>query len=147
MLCREVMNPDPLVCRETDTVFLCAQLMRRYGVGFVPVVDDDDRPVGIVTDRDLAVRVLAERRPSSTPVFTVMTTDVVACQDAEDLRSAEERMAEARRSRLVVLDSDGRCVGVISLSDVAHTESRTRTGQLVHAVTSRKVRRRPTIPA
>jgi CBS domain-containing protein len=142
MYCRDVMNEDPIVCHEADTVYLCAQLMRRYNIGFVPVVDEDDRPIGVVTARDLAVNVLGERRPSSTPLLSVMTPDVVTCGADEDLRVAEERMADARRSRLVVVDEAGRCVGVISLSDIAQAESRTRTGQLLHAVTARRVRHR-----
>ena len=101
---------------EELSVEACARMMRDNHVGFVPVVDGRGQVVGVVTDRDLAVRVLAEDLPAETPVGEVMTRDVRICRFDDDVESAERKMASTRKSRLVVTDDGGRCVGVISRS-------------------------------
>jgi CBS domain-containing protein len=135
MLCRDVMSKDVAVCRETDTVDHCARVMRDRNVGFLPVVDARGLVNGLVTDRDLTVRVLAEDLSLATPVGTVMTRDVRVCRSTDPLRTAERHMAEVKRSRLVVVDAAGRCVGVISLSDVAEADTRAHAGHLLYEVT------------
>jgi CBS domain-containing protein len=131
------MKTDVARCLETLSVQACAEMMRDNGIGFVPVVDADRQVVGVVTDRDLALRVLANDLPADTPVGQVMTCDVRICRSDDDLREAERKMSSARKSRLVVADEDGHCVGVISLSDVAQADSR-RAGGVLRAVTRRE---------
>jgi CBS domain-containing protein len=126
MNCRDVMKTFVYNCDEDAPVAECARLMRDRNVGFIPVLDDERQVAGVVTDRDLVVRVLAAGRTAQTPVSEVMTHDVRVCRPDDDLRLAEQKMAEARKSRLVVVDDRGRCVGVISLSDVAQADSRAR---------------------
>jgi CBS domain-containing protein len=138
MLCSEVMKKDVARCAETLSVQACARMMRDNNVGFLPVVDEEDQVVGIVTDRDLAVRVLAEGILETTPVGTVMTRDVRVCHPDDELTAAEWKMAATRKSRLVVIDEEGRCVGVISLSDVAQADSRSRAGTVLREVTTRE---------
>jgi CBS domain-containing protein len=138
MLCRDIMKTEVVVCEETDTVRRCAELMRDRNVGFIPVVDPDRRVTGLLTDRDVAVRVVAAGKPLHTQVQRVMTRELVTCSPHDTLRAAEEAMAEARKSRLLVLDDAGRCAGVISLSDIGQAESRTQAGRLLHAVTRRE---------
>ena len=135
MLCRDVMTKDVAVCRETDTVNHCARVMRDRNVGFLPVVDVRGMVNGLLTDRDLAIRVLAEDLSMATPVGSVMTRDVRVCRAKDPLRVAERHMAEVKRSRLVVVDDSGRCVGVISLSDVAQADTRAHAGHLLYEVT------------
>lgn len=130
MLCHDVMKMDVFTCHEDDSIAECARVMKERNVGFVPVVDDEAKLVGMVTDRDLVLRAVAEYKPATTLVGTVMTRGAQACVPFEDLRAAEEKMASARVSRLVVVDGNGRCAGVISLSDIAQAESRARAGQL-----------------
>ncbi len=137
MLCRDVMKPNVFSGRDGDAVYACAQLMRDRGIGFVPVLDAEGRPIGIVTDRDLATRVLAERRPGDTPLYVIMTRDVLTCRPEDDLRVAEEIMTTARKSRILVVDAAGKCVGVVSLSDVAQAD-RARAGAVLRAVASRE---------
>ena len=137
MRCRDVMKTDVARCLETLSVQACAEMMRDNGIGFVPVVDADRQVVGVVTDRDLALRVLANDLPADTPVGQVMTGDVRTCRPDDELREAERKMSSARKSRLVVADENGHCVGVISLSDVAQADRR-RAGGVLRAVTRRE---------
>ena len=138
MLCADVMKKDVRRCRETVSAADCARMMRDGNIGFVPVVDVHDEVVGVVTDRDLALRVLAERLPGETPVGTVMTRDVRVCHPEDEVQAAGRKMAQVRKSRLVVTDARGRCVGVISLSDVAQADSRAHAGGVLRAVTHRE---------
>ena len=134
LLCSEVMKTRVAFCRESDPVMACARLMRERNIGFLPVLDDQDEVVGILTDRDLVLRVVAEGRVAITPVEQVMTRDVRVCRPEDDLQSVERKMALSGKSRLVVVEDDGRCVGVISLSDVVGKESSTRAGDVLYAV-------------
>ncbi len=139
MLCGDVMLSYVVKCRASDPVGAVARLMRDEKLGFVPVVDELDHPLGVITDRDLVVRALADELPPSTPVAMVMTeTPLLTCYPDEDLREAEERMAEQKRSRALVIDRAGRCIGIISLSDIAQFEDPGDAGRLVREVTRRE---------
>jgi CBS domain-containing protein len=103
-----------------DSVETAAQVMRARNIGFLPVCDEKtDRVVGTVTDRDIALRVVAERKPATTRVASIMTPDAVTCRPEDDITTAEELMAENLVSRIMCIDDDGELVGVISLSDIA----------------------------
>jgi CBS domain-containing protein len=132
------MKKEVARCAEALTVESCARMMKDNNVGFLPVVDAEKRVVGVITDRDLAVRVLAEGLTPETPVGSVMTRDVRICHPDDKLQEAERRMSRARKSRLVVIDDDGHCVGVISLSDIAQADTRIRAGGVLRAVTRRE---------
>ena len=147
MLCREVMNTKVVVCTEGDTAADCARLMRDGCLGFVPVVDGGGQVSGVVTDRDLALRVVAEGLPPDTPLATIMTRDVRICRPWDSLRAAERKMAAVRKSRLVVADEDGGCAGVISLSDVAQADTRALAGHVLYEITQREARPAPRRPA
>jgi CBS domain-containing protein len=116
----------------------CAQIMRDRNIGFLPVVDAEGLVCGLVTDRDLAVRVLAEGLHPRTKVTAVMTRDVRVCKAKDPLRAAERKMAAVKRSRLVVVDDRRRCVGVISLSDIAQADSRPFAGHVLYEITQRR---------
>jgi CBS domain-containing protein len=131
------MKKEVACCLEALTVQACAEMMRDNGIGFVPVVDAERQVVGVVTDRDLALRVVANDLPADTPVGYVMTRDVRICHPDDELREAAWKMSSARKSRLIVADERGRCLGVISLSDVAQADSR-RAGAVLRAVTGRE---------
>jgi CBS domain-containing protein len=118
MRCEELMTPEPEIVRTDDTVRIAAAKMRDANIGFLPVLDDLEQLVGVVTDRDLAVRALAEALPAETPVEEVMTVDVVTCNPDDDLRRVERLMRVNQKGRLAVVDDAGRLVGVISLSDI-----------------------------
>jgi CBS domain-containing protein len=138
MLCRDLMRTDVARGTEALTVEACARMMKDNNIGFLPVVDADRRVVGVITDRDLAVRVLAEGLPPETPVGNVMTRDVRVCYPDDTLQEAERKMSATQKSRLVVADDDGHCVGVISLADIAQGDTRRRAGGVLRAVTRRE---------
>lgn len=138
MKCGDLMKTHVITCRETDTVHWSAQLMRDWKIGFLPVVDAKKRLTGVLTDRDLAVRVLADDRPFFTEAAQIMSANPVVCRSDEALSVAEERMTGARKSRIPVVDESGGVIGVISLSDVAQAEGRRRAGEILQEVTRRE---------
>jgi len=120
--CSDVMTQDPVCCLPTDTVSKAAQLMKDEDVGSIPVVEDEEtmKLIGIVTDRDLALQVVApERDASSTQVEDVMTYEVITCRASDDVQKAVDAMAQHQLRRMPVIDSDHRIVGIISQADVA----------------------------
>ena len=108
----EVINPDAMICE-------AARKMKDCDIGMLPVCDGD-RLVGAITDRDLAVRAIAEGRdPLSTKVRDVMTPGICYGFEDEDLEDVARRMEEKQIRRLAVLNRDKRLVGVVSLGDLA----------------------------
>lgn len=140
MNCQDVMLTLVFKVRQETTVAECAQLMRDEALGFVPVMDAHDSVVGVVTDRDLAIRVVAEERPLSTPVSAVMSSGpFLTCKPYDDLHALEDQMAQTKKARALVKADDGALLGVISLSDIAQRESSAaRTGKLLKEVTRRE---------
>ncbi len=122
MLCEEVMKRDVECISPREPVEAAARQMRDYNVGFLPVCDQTKKVVGTITDRDIAVRLVAERKPASTFVEDVMTREVVSCGAQDDLQKAEQLMAKNHKSRIMCLDGGGKLIGVISLSDIAQRE-------------------------
>lgn len=122
MFCREAMTENPVCCLPNDLVSVAARVMRREGVGAVPVINDEQQKqlIGIVTDRDLAIKVVAESRdPNHAMVQDVMASTIVVCREREDLSSAIKAMEEHQIRQVPVIDDDGRIVGIISQADVA----------------------------
>jgi CBS domain-containing protein len=122
MKCSEVMTDNPVCCLPNDSVSQAARVMRREHIGPVPVISDERTReiICIVTDRDLAIKVVAESRdPNRTPVGDVMTHTIVVCREDDDLSSAIATMEEYQIRRIPVIDQGGRIVGIISQADVA----------------------------
>ncbi len=142
MRCSDLMKMSVFVCGAADSAADCARVMRDRNIGFLPVVDVGARLVGVVTDRDLALRVLAEGLPATTLVGEVMTRDPIVCEPEEPLRTAEDRLVQSGRSRIVVVDDQDHCIGVIALDDIAHAETTRRAGEVLRNVTRRRVQQR-----
>jgi CBS domain-containing protein len=140
MICRELMKDDVERLQPGDTVQTAARKMREANVGFLPVCDASLRVLGTLTDRDIAIRVSADDLPGSTPVENVMTQEVVACRPNDDITKAEELMSEKHKSRILCLDNRDKLIGVISLSDIAQQDDRTRAGETLRQVTRREAR-------
>lgn len=120
--CKDVMTQDPVCCLPTDTVSKAAQLMKDENVGSIPVVEDEEtmKLIGIVTDRDLALQVVAPEWDAETKqVDEVMTYEVITCRADDDLQKAVDAMAQHQLRRMPVIDGDYRIVGIISQADVA----------------------------
>lgn len=135
MRVEDLMSPAKC-CREGDTVRDVARLMRDESIGFVPICNTRNEPVGAATDRDLVVRVLAEARSADERIASCMTRDVVAVHTGDDVRQAVEVMRRERKSRVMVCDEQGRLRGVISLADVADAASDEETGETLQQVKS-----------
>lgn len=139
MKCSEVMKAEVECCSYDENVELAAERMQRRNVGFLPVCDDEMKVIGTVTDRDLALRVLADGRvPSQTTVEDVMSAELVCCAPDDDLDRAEALMAEHRKSRIVCTDQRGRPVGVISLSDIVQVEDPAKLSKVLGSIASRE---------
>jgi CBS domain-containing protein len=120
--CSDVMTKDPTCCLPTDRVSSVAQLMNTENVGAIPVVESNQskKLIGIITDRDLALKVVAnERDPKSTTVADVMTSDVVTCYVDDDIQKAVDAMADHQLRRMPVVDHNHMIVGIIAQADVA----------------------------
>ena len=137
-ICSDVMTRDPACCLPGDTVDRAAQLMRSEDVGPVPVISDHQtkRLVGIVTDRDLALKVVAEARDArNTRVEDVMTRGVVACRAEDAVQEALDAMAEHQVRRIPVVDADHRIVGIIAQADIAtRMEEPEKTAEVVEDI-------------
>src|SRR4051812_48272027 len=108
MLCEEIMTEKVAVVRVGDCARDAARIMRDLNVGLVPVGQPDGEALGTITDRDLAVRVLAEDLPTTTAVEEIMSEDLVTCRPKDDLREAERHMRDNQVSRILVVDDDGK---------------------------------------
>lgn len=139
MRCRDVMKAEVWSVRWDEPVYRVAEKMEAERIGFVPVIDAMKRLIGVVTDRDLALRVVARRLSPATEVRDVMTRDLVWVKALDPIERAEELMTTHKRSRLPVIDDFGECVGVISLSDLAHALPNDVSGRVLEGVTEREV--------
>ena len=135
MQIREIMTRDPVVTPPDTTLQEAAKVMRDLDSGVLPI-GEDDRLLGILTDRDINVRATAEGKdPNSTPVREVMSSEVVACFEDEDEQEAAAKMQEHQLRRLVVLDRNERLVGIVSMGDLAlYTTDDRLAGEVTEAV-------------
>lgn len=122
MLVREVMSKEIVFCISSDTAQAAAKMMKTRGVGALPVLSDAEhrKLEAIITDRDLCCGVIAEARLAETTKITnVMTCNPVTCAPENTLDDCETLMQVHQVRRLPVVDSQGRCVGMIAQADVA----------------------------
>lgn len=115
---QDVMSTDLEYVSTKDNLYEAACLMRDHNIGLIPVVDQG-KLVGVVTDRDIVVRGVAERRPNSLEVGKVMSSTLVKGFPEMSVGEAEELMAQAQVRRLPVVDHENRLVGIVSLGDLA----------------------------
>ena len=133
-LVRDAMTPNPRTIGGGASVIEAAQLMETADVGAIPVVDSDDILVGIVTDRDIALRVVgAGKDPRSTMVNDIATTSVSPAYPNEPLDDALEQMAYRQVRRLPVIEDD-RVVGMLAQADMVHELKDKQAGRLVDEI-------------
>jgi CBS domain-containing protein len=128
MRAHEIMTAGPACCTPDDPAERVAQLMADNDCGCIPVVADrnDSRVVGVVTDRDIAIRGVAKGKGPDARVRDLMTPDPFCCSADADVKDVERLMAERQVRRVVVVDGDGCCVGVIAQADLARAAERTK---------------------
>ncbi len=133
---RDLMTTNPKTVDPSAKVVDAARLMRQEDVGPVPVVENGDRLAGIVTDRDIVVRVVAEGGdPQSTTVGEIMSRDLVTVDPDQPLDEALRLMATHQVRRLPVAEEDGRLVGIVAQADVATELGDDRlTGEIVEKI-------------
>lgn len=129
----QIMTPDPDTARAQDTLRTVAAQMERGDYGSVPVVEGE-RLVGVVTDRDIAVRAVAQGLGPDTEVSEVMTPDPVCVGPDSDVEEAAEIMQEEQIRRLFVTDDDDRLIGVVALADVALGEDDDLSGRTLEQI-------------
>ncbi len=131
---REMMTANPKTVRGEDPVAEAARIMRDEDAGVVPIVDGD-RVVGIVTDRDVAIRLVADGRdPQSTTVREIASEDLVTIDPDQNLDEALRLMARHQVRRLPVVEEDGRLVGILAQADVARQGDDAETGEVVQQI-------------
>jgi CBS domain-containing protein len=133
MKVRDIMSREVTVASPQDSMQEAARTMGRLDVGSLPV-SENDRLVGMVTDRDLAVRGVGEGLPCSAPVSQVMSREVKYAFDDEDVNDVAENMADLQVRRLPVVNRDKRLVGIVSLGDVARAAKPKEVGEALREV-------------
>ena len=132
----EAMTRDVRVANPGQSIREVARMMDEIDAGALPV-GEDDRLVGMITDRDIAVRAVAQGKGPDTPVREVMSREVKYCYDDEDLEHVAENMGELQVRRLPVVNRDKRLVGIVALGDIARSEDHGTTGQVTEQVSQR----------
>ena len=130
---RDVMTPNPITVSPDDSIQSAARIMRDEDTGVIPVVENG-RPIGLVTDRDIVIRAVADTGKLDRPIREIATTNIVAVTPDMSTREANELMREHQVRRLPVVEGE-RLVGMVSLGDLAVKESKeSRSGETLERV-------------
>ena len=133
MKVNEAMTRDVRVCDPGHSIRDCAKTMAEIDAGALPV-GENDRLVGMITDRDIAIRAIAQGKGPDTPVREVMSAEVKYCFEDEDLDHVAKNMGDIRVRRLPVVSRDKRLVGILSLGDLARKEKPETAASAVRGV-------------
>jgi CBS domain-containing protein len=131
MIIREVMTRNAKLTHPDDTLQQAATLMKDCDCGVLPVADGDHL-VGMLTDRDIAIRCIAEGKGPNARVKDAMTQEVLYCFDDQDTQHICQNMADIQVRRLPVMNRDKQLVGIVSLSDLARKEP--NTAKALHGI-------------
>jgi len=126
----DAMSCDVIVASPTQSISDAAKLMAKIDAGILPV-GENDRLVGMITDRDIAIRAVAEGKPPTTKVRDIMSEEVLYCFDDQDLEEVAQNMSQMKVRRMPVVNREKRLVGIISLGDLARNEDTGTTGETV----------------
>lgn len=129
----DIMTRDVCIVRPDHTIEDVARMMLAIDAGLLPV-GEDDRLIGTITDRDIAVRAIGEGKGPRTLVREVMSGDVEFCFEDEDTAHVAQTMGELQVRRLPVLSRDKRLVGILSLADLAQSERGQRVGNALRQI-------------
>lgn len=139
MKAQDIMSTNPRCVTPEQDVREAARIMKDENIGVVPVVEasGSKKLVGMLTDRDIAIRVVAEGRdPQSVTVGEIASKDLVTVDPQQELDEALRLMAQHQVRRLPVVEEDGRLVGILAQADVAQQGDDTKTGQVVEQISS-----------
>ena len=139
MKLNEVMTKNPACCFNTTSLVDVAKMMAEFDCGSIPVVDAHDtrKPIGTITDRDITLRTVAHNKNPLTMVAgEVMTTDPVTIAEDASFEDAFQAMENAQIRRILVVDNNGGCVGIVAQADIAQKAGQRKTAQLVKDVSA-----------
>lgn len=132
---RELMTADPTCCRPETTLQEAAKMMADEDCGCLPVVDQDMRPVGVITDRDITCRTVAQgKNPLDLTVSDTMTSPVISVSLDSNIKECCHLMEENQVRRLPVVDENGACCGMVAQADIALNAPEEMSGDLVKGV-------------
>ena len=139
MQAKDIMSRDPQCCTPDDTLRNAARLMADNDCGCLPVVEDKDgkRVVGVLTDRDIAIRGVARGKAPDSKVNDVMSPAPACCLAEDEVEEVERIMVENQVRRVPVVDGDGRVVGIVAQADLARNDqaaSDREVGRLVEKI-------------
>ena len=135
MKVREIMTRSPACCEAETPLSEVARMMVIHDCGEIPVIDEMGAPIGVVTDRDITCRAVAEGKNAlEMSARDVMTSPCVTVSLDDDMRDCVEILEANMIRRVPVVDADGRCCGIVSQADVARTETEEQTAELVKQV-------------
>ncbi|MEP7133889.1 MAG: CBS domain-containing protein [Chloroflexota bacterium] len=136
--CNEVMTKNPICCLPNAVAAEAAEMMKSENIGSLPVVENEQtrKLIGIVTDRDLTLKVVAAGLDAkSTKVQAVMTRKVITCRADDDLQKALDAMSEHQLRRIPIVDNDNQIVGIIAQADVAtRADQPEKTAEMVKEI-------------
>ena len=135
MKVRDIMTRDVRLLNPNQTIREAASLMAEVDAGALPV-GENDRLVGMITDRDIVIRAVAQGKSADTKVADVMSKEVLYCLDTDDLDDVSRNMGKAQVRRLPVVNADKRLVGIVSLGDLARSEDPATIGRTVTRVST-----------
>jgi CBS domain-containing protein len=127
------MSADVRIADPSQTIREAARIMKSLDAGALPV-GENDRLVGMITDRDIAIRAVADGKGPETKVREVMTEEIEYCFDDEPIEAVARKMSDLQVRRLPVLSREKRLVGIISLGDIAQSANPARVGQTLGEV-------------
>jgi len=134
-IARDVMTPNPVCCSPETPLDQVARLMRQNNCGEIPILDSTDRPIGVITDRDIVCRVVADgKNPMAYTAETCMSESVVTVPTDAPLEEVIATMERHQIRRVPVVDEQGCCTGIIAQADVAWTGPQRKVAELVREV-------------
>jgi CBS domain-containing protein len=138
MKVQDVMTPEPQCCMAEDSLQKAAQFMVYCDCGEIPVVGKERKPIGVITDRDITCRAVAQgRNPLEMTVSDVMSTPIVCVRLEDDLEECCRLMEQKQIRRVPVVDAHGVCCGIIALADIADKLAEQNSGQILRDVSQK----------
>ena len=134
MQVREMMTENPTCCSPDSSIQDAARLMVKNDCGEIPVVGDRGQPAGVITDRDIACRAVAEGRSSETLVAEIMSSPAITVTPVTSIEDCCKTMEDNQIRRVLVVDDSGSCCGIVSQADIARNAPKEKTAELVRDV-------------
>lgn len=130
---KEIMSTDVKTIMMNDDIIKAAKVMKEEDIGLIPVVDQQNKCIGVVTDRDIVIRGLAEKKSASLKVEDVISKNIVSVKPDTDVKQVTELMAQEQVRRLPVVEDD-QIVGIVSMADMANETSQREAGKAITGV-------------